>query len=201
MPLTQGRIGKPAARGSAALRKRLLSLSAAQLTDMLLDLVDIPQLQEAVPAPNVDELTTAVAKASRAVRKALPYSRYGSSTDEYGFKRARTANAALKKAVTDTLRRSDASTDPPSMLTVVDFLVYHLRDELVRFDNPKHNDWIRVAEKKAAATVVRAVKLLVKDANVGDERLEEMATKYADASPDVRGVVDAALAKPRSAKK
>lgn len=168
---------------------------------MLLELVDVPRLAEAEPAPNVDELTAAVAKASGAVRKALPRSRYGSTTDEHVFKCARTANAALKKVVTDTLRRADASTDPPSMLAVVDFLVPHLREDVVRFDNDKHNEWIKAAEKKAVATVVRAAKLLVKDASVGAEELEELATEYADVAPDVREVVDTAVTKRRLSKK
>lgn len=95
-------------------------------------------LEPIIPKPDLTPLFDEGDRLSRAIFKALPNSRYGSSTDHYGYKRCASANAACKRHIVEhakefkTAKQWDVLRDYcVGMLPVA--------EAMVEFDQPNDN--------------------------------------------------------------
>ena len=73
--------------------QKLNTLDKSQLSQLVCtlvanDLVSQDAVESFLPAADLEPLLLDLQKAVNAIRKALPNSRFGSSADHYGFKRA-----------------------------------------------------------------------------------------------------------------
>lgn len=137
------RLKPPPSAVSKALAPRLSVLDKAQLIELVTGLVDEGSLTaSAVEAhlPTAD-LGPTLKECERLVRKigsSLPRSRYGSSTDHFGYKRCASAAQAAKKALVDggaALKKAKqwdiAATYAHRALPIA--------DSMVEFDRPEDN--------------------------------------------------------------
>lgn len=122
---------------------KLQLLQKQQLVDVVRKLLGdgnlMPDvLEPIIPKPDLKPLFDEGDRLSRAIFKALPNSRYGSSTDHYGFKRCASANAACKRHIVEhakefkTAKQWDVLRDYcVGMLPVA--------EAMVEFDQPNDN--------------------------------------------------------------
>jgi len=87
---------------STQLKQRLLAVPHSDLVATVVNLVSRNELDEdslinALPVPSCDVYVATLQKSANAISRALPHSRFGSSSDHYGFKRCSSAVTAFKK--------------------------------------------------------------------------------------------------------
>lgn len=86
---------------------KLSVLDKAQLVHLVQDLIangslDAAAVAAALPAPDLAPKLAECARLVRLISKSLPYTKYGSKYDHFGYKRCATAVNAAKKALIDS---------------------------------------------------------------------------------------------------
>jgi len=181
------------------LRKRLNALSAAQLADMLVDALTSGALTEggllgSMPAPDLRAVGEELAAANRAITRALPNSRWGSSTDNYAYRRASSAVTAFKRLISLHAKAVEASGHWASVFAFCDLVVPELNGTIT-WDSPSHNTWQVTTAKMLDRITLKAAKAMAKEPTTGVEELETLVEEYGEAYPEIVQPVEAAVAK------
>ena len=124
-----------------ALETRVAPLDKAQLVDIVLKLAARDRAAVEAVLPSQGDTSAVLADLAykvKAIRKALPNSRWGSTTDAYGYKRAASANKAAEKAFKDAVATYRKAKHWPTAAAFADRALPIARD-MVRFDCPQHN--------------------------------------------------------------
>ena len=133
-----------AAKAAAAEAKTVLAklgvLDRAQVTAILKALVESGKVAPAdidslMPAPDMGVYVKEGQRLANAISRALPNSRWGSSTDHYGYKRCASANNACKKYIVDHAKVFKAAKQWASALEYANAMLPVARD-MVHFDLP-----------------------------------------------------------------
>jgi hypothetical protein len=157
--LKVSKVSKP--KGLKALEKQLKALPRDQLCAAVVAfLAEDPELEHrfvaSLPAPDISSFLVTLQAASRAISRALPNSRWGSSCDHYGYKRCSSAVTAFKKLWNEqvtTLVDGDktAFADYCTQAAVV-------LDCAVDFNCEKDNKYKSLCGKKMATALTKALK-------------------------------------------
>ena len=133
-----------AAKAAAAEAKTVLAklgvLDRAQVTVILKALVESGKVAPAdidslMPAPDMGVYVKEGQRLANAISRALPNSRWGSSTDHYGYKRCASANNACKKYIVDHAKVFKTAKQWASALEYANAMLPVARD-MVHFDLP-----------------------------------------------------------------
>ena len=133
-----------AAKAAAAEAKTVLAklgvLDRAQVTAILKALVESGKVAPAdidslMPAPDMGVYVKEGQRLANAISRALPNSRWGSSTDHYGYKRCASANNACKKYIVDHAKVFKTAKQWASALEYANAMLPVARD-MVHFDLP-----------------------------------------------------------------
>jgi hypothetical protein len=100
---------KAAAASLKGIVAKLVVLDRQQLSGVLQALLETgavspEKIESLLPAPDMSAYVKEGERLSAAIRRALPNSRFGSSTDHYGYKRCASANNACKKYIVDNAK-------------------------------------------------------------------------------------------------
>lgn len=181
------------------LRPRVLALSREQLSDVLLNYVAAGTIAEAdlvahLPSPDLKPVAEALQKANNAIRKSLPNSRYGSCTDDFGYRRCATHVVAFKKLIAEEAKTLEAA---GAWMTVLDFCVLaeEEAEKSVVWDNDKKNSWRGTVDKNLKRLALKSTKAMIKDKSVGREQLQKILFDYQDSFPAIEAPLKAAIAK------
>eukprot|EP00751_Fragilariopsis_kerguelensis_P001359 CAMPEP_0170824782 /NCGR_PEP_ID=MMETSP0733-20121128/45523_1 /TAXON_ID=186038 /ORGANISM="Fragilariopsis kerguelensis, Strain L26-C5" /LENGTH=219 /DNA_ID=CAMNT_0011188125 /DNA_START=49 /DNA_END=711 /DNA_ORIENTATION=- len=147
--------------GAVKFEKKLLAIPHPQLCAVLATFLgDDADLQArfiaSLPAVDVTILTVKLEKASYAISKALPNSRYGSSCDHYGYKRAASAVTAFKKLWNEHVV-SLVNGDKDAFVRYSSDAVL-LLTEAVDFDDGKDNIYKQLCAKKMTTALAKILK-------------------------------------------
>lgn len=94
---------------------------------------------ESLPEVDITEYTNRLSDSSRAIQRALPNSRYGSSTDKYGYKRCSSAVTAFKTLFNEQF---DALSDGPRSSALKYCLkAISIIKDATYFDDSNHNKY------------------------------------------------------------
>ena len=133
-----------AAKAAAAEAKTVIAklgvLDRAQVTAILKTLVESGKVAPAdidslMPAPDMGVYVKEGQRLANAISRALPNSRWGSSTDHYGYKRCASANNACKKYIVDHAKVFKTAKQWASALEYANAMLPVARD-MVHFDLP-----------------------------------------------------------------
>ena len=109
-----------------------------------------------IPKPDMNSHFNKARALTNKIRRALPYSRFGSNTDDFGFKRAKSANNAAKKYILDNANVFKKSKQWTAVKEYATGMI-PIAESMVEFDNDKNN----AARNKVKETLVK----MQKDAN------------------------------------
>jgi len=173
-------------RGSVKFEKKLLAIPHPQLCTVLATFLgnDIELQQRFVaslPAVDVTSLTIKLEQSARAIQKALPNSRYGSSSDHYGYKRASSAVTAYKKLWNEQVASLVDGGDKDAFVSYASDAVQNLFDA-VDFNDEKDNKYKQLCAKKLAMGLKKTLKantdLSDEARNIADDLLTVLARRY-----------------------
>lgn len=131
---------KAAAAEAKTVLAKLGVLDRAQVTAILKALVESGKVAPAdidslMPAPDMGVYVKEGQRLANAISRALPNSRWGSSTDHYGYKRCASANNACKKYIVDHAKVFKTAKQWASALEYANAMLPVARD-MVHFDLP-----------------------------------------------------------------
>ncbi|OSX76082.1 hypothetical protein BU14_0207s0001 [Porphyra umbilicalis] len=183
----------------AALRPRLVALSQGQLADVLLGVMATGALTEedllaALPPPDLSEVKERLAAANHLIRRAMPNSRWGSSADEYSYRRCAAAVTAFKKLLAAETKAIEAAGHPRSV-----FLFCEVSADAicatVTWENESHNKWQAAAEKTRDRLALKTAKAMAKDATVDTDELQFILDSFGETYPAIVKPLETAIAK------
>ena len=126
-----------------ALLPMLQVLDKAQLAQLVCQLVDDGEVDEAavlsrLPSADLEPILAECEKCVKAIRRALPNSRWGSCTDNYGYKRCKSAVATAKRKLLEGAKQFKTS---KQWATAKDFATRALpiARDMVVFDHHDNN--------------------------------------------------------------
>ena len=122
---------------------KLQLLQKQQLVDVVRKLLGdgnlMPEvLEPIIPKPDLKPLFDEGDRLTSAIFKALPNSRYGSSTDHYGYKRCASANAACKRHIVEHAKQFK-SAKQWDVLRDYSVGMTPVAEAMVEFDQPNDN--------------------------------------------------------------
>jgi len=121
---------------------KLAVLDSTQLSKVIMALFDngtvsADALELVLPQPDMEPLFSEGRRLVQLIRRALPNSRWGSSTNAFGYKRAASANNAAKKYIVDNAKVFRTSKQWASAISYVEGMLEVAKDMEV-FDQPEH---------------------------------------------------------------
>ena len=154
---------KPKQRAAkpVAIEKKLLAMPHGQLCATLAAFLgEDPALQEqfmaSLPAVDISSFTVKLDQASRAISKALPNTRWGSSTDHFGYKRCCSAVTAFKKLWNEHVAIL-VNGDKDALVNYSTEAVETL-DSSVSFNSDSDNKYKQLCGRKLAAALKKTLK-------------------------------------------
>ena len=141
--------------------KILMALSHKQLADSVASFLrQDPELQQrfmaALPVADVSDHVQKLDKASRAISRALPNSRFGSSSDHYGYKRCSSSVTAFKQLWNEQVGTL-ADGDKTAFAEYSSRAIEILKDS-VSFDQDKDNKYKSLCTNKLKTALTKTLK-------------------------------------------
>jgi len=176
-----------------------VALSQGQLADVLLGVVATGALTEAdllaaLPPPDLSAVKERLAAANHLIRRAMPNSRWGSSTDEYAYRRCAAAVTAFKKLLAAETKAVEAAGHPRSVFVFCKVSADAIR-ATITWDNEAHNKWQAAAEKTRDRLALKTAKAMAKDAAVAVAELQLTLDSFGEAYPAIVKPLEVAIAK------
>ncbi|OSX79692.1 hypothetical protein BU14_0072s0050 [Porphyra umbilicalis] len=192
----------PPRRAGAAVAPAAAPVAATTFDDALADLLTTTAplslrtaaaLEPFVPPPDLDAVAARLAAANAAISGALPQSKYGSSLDDFCYRRVASHVAALADLIGVEGARLEAAAEWSAVLRYVDVAMAEVRDSLL-WDDAHHNKWRGAVEKKLAWLALKAVRALIKGP-AGRAELAAVAEAYGERWPTLVKPLRTAIAK------
>eukprot|EP00944_MAST-04C_sp_MAST-4C-sp1_P014673 g14673.t1 len=158
----EAKAAKKVARDAAAARALIITklniLDKGEIVHIISKMLSSGEIKESsinkhIPKPDMNIHFNKARALTTEIYCALPYSRYGSKTDNFGFKRAKSANNAAKKYILDNAKVLKKSKQWTAVKEYATGMI-PIAESMVEFDDEKNN----AARNKVKETLVKMQK-------------------------------------------